>query len=93
TDAIVDLSELSETADETRLRYAACLMSDIGWRAHPDYRGDQSLNALAHAALSAIDHPGRIFLGLSVYYRHVGPGEEDSADSDRLRQMIPKRAL
>lgn len=93
TDTIFALPELAEAPDETRLRHAACLMSDIGWRAHPDYRGDQSLHALAHAALSAIDHQGRIFLGMSVYYRHVGPGEEDSPDSDRLRQLIPRRSL
>ncbi len=30
--------------EERRLRHAACLLSDIGWRAHPDYRGEQSLN-------------------------------------------------
>ena len=65
-----------ETPDERRLRHAACLFSDIGWRAHPDYRGEQSLNLIAHAGLAGIDHPGRIFLALSVYFRHVGLGEE-----------------
>ena len=34
---------LEETPEEKRLRHAACLLSDIGWRAHPDYRGEQSL--------------------------------------------------
>ena len=33
-----------------RLRHAACLLADIGWRAHPDYRGEQSLNIIANAA-------------------------------------------
>jgi hypothetical protein len=32
---------LDETAEERRLRHAACLLADIGWRAHPDYRGEQ----------------------------------------------------
>ena len=41
---------IDETAEERRLRHAACLLADIGWRAHPDYRGEQSLNIIAHAA-------------------------------------------
>jgi len=65
-------SGLDETADEKRLRHAACLLADIGWRAHPDYRGEQSLNIIANAAFVAVDHPGRAFLALSVFYRHMG---------------------
>ncbi len=56
---------LEESTEERRLREAACLLSDIAWRAHPDYRGEQSLNVIAHAALVGIDHPGRAFLALS----------------------------
>ena len=40
-----------ETDEERRLRHAACLLSDIGWRAHPDYRGEQSLIVIAHRGL------------------------------------------
>jgi exopolyphosphatase/guanosine-5'-triphosphate,3'-diphosphate pyrophosphatase len=85
-----------ETAEERRQRHAACLLSDIGWRAHPDYRGEQSLNVIAHAALSGIDHPGRIFLALSVYFRHVGSDDESGGVaelSERLKRFISKRAL
>ena len=72
TDRFMSTSGLDESAEEKRLRHAACLLADIGWRAHPDYRGEQSLNIIANAAFLAIDHPGRAFLGLSVFYRHVG---------------------
>ena len=58
TDALFEPPGPKETPEERRLRYAACLISDIGWREHPDYRGEQSLNLLAHAGLSGIDHPG-----------------------------------
>ncbi len=81
-----------ESEAERRLRHAACLLSDISWRAHPDYRGEQSLNVIAHAALGGIDHEDRIFLALSVFYRHVG-GEERNADdiSERLKEVVTKR--
>ena len=57
TDRFMASSGLDETAEERRLRHAACLLADIGWRAHPDYRGEQSLNIIAHAGFAAIDHP------------------------------------
>jgi exopolyphosphatase / guanosine-5'-triphosphate,3'-diphosphate pyrophosphatase len=92
TDPLFGEESLLETPDETRLRHAACLMSDIGWRAHPDYRGEQSLNVLAHATLGGIDHEGRIFLALSVYFRHVGLGESGGADlSERLKAFVNRR--
>jgi exopolyphosphatase/guanosine-5'-triphosphate,3'-diphosphate pyrophosphatase len=90
TDTIFADPALAETSEQRRLRHAACLMSDIGWRAHPDYRGEQSLNVLAHASIGGIDHAGRVFLALAVYYRHVGPVETDQV-SDRLKALLPKR--
>jgi exopolyphosphatase/guanosine-5'-triphosphate,3'-diphosphate pyrophosphatase len=80
-----------ETPDERRLRHAACLLADIGWRAHPDYRGEQSLNIIAHAAFVGVDHPGRAFLGLSVFYRHAGNTETEL--SPRLRTLVDQRLL
>ncbi|MDZ4841777.1 MAG: Ppx/GppA phosphatase family protein [Hyphomicrobium aestuarii] len=92
TDQLFTGDDLAETQDERRLRHAACLMSDVGWRAHPDYRGAQSLNVLAHASLGGIDHPGRVFLALAVYYRHQGPHDKDRI-SDALKALASKRAL
>ena len=92
TDALFEGDGPKETDDERRLRHAACLLSDIAWRAHPDYRGEQSLNLIAHAGLSGIDHPGRIFLALAVYYRHIGADEGDAGDlSTRLTTLVTRR--
>lgn len=63
---------LEETGQEARLRHAACLLADIGWRAHPEYRGTQSLNIIAHASFIGVDHPGRLFLALVNAYRNDG---------------------
>ena len=94
TDALFSGGGPSETPEERRMRHAACLISDIGWRAHPDYRGEQSLNVIAHAALGGIDHPGRIFLALSVYFRHAGAGESSAEElSSRLKAIVPRRTL
>jgi exopolyphosphatase / guanosine-5'-triphosphate,3'-diphosphate pyrophosphatase len=91
TDDFMESSGLDEDAEEVRLRRAACLLADIGWRAHPDYRGEQSMNIIAHAAFVGIDHPGRAFLALSVFFRHAGLSEDEL--SPRLRELASTRML
>jgi exopolyphosphatase / guanosine-5'-triphosphate,3'-diphosphate pyrophosphatase len=92
TDRFMASSSLDETGEERRLRHAACLLADIGWRAHPDYRGEQSLNIIAHGGFTAIDHPGRAYLALSVFYRHVGLVMDDEL-SPRLRELASTRMI
>lgn len=84
-------SGLEETAEEKRLAHAACLLADIGWRAHPDYRGEQSLNIIAHAGFVGVDHPGRVFIALSVYFRHVGLIDDEL--SPRIRELASSRII
>jgi exopolyphosphatase/guanosine-5'-triphosphate,3'-diphosphate pyrophosphatase len=91
TDRFMASSGIEETAEERRLRHAACLLADIGWRAHPDYRGEQSMNIIAHGAFVAVDHPSRAYLALSVYFRHAGLSEDDL--SPRLRELATTRML
>jgi exopolyphosphatase/guanosine-5'-triphosphate,3'-diphosphate pyrophosphatase len=92
TDRFMVSSGLDEPGEERRLRHAACLLADIGWRAHPDYRGEQSLNIIAHGGFTAIDHPGRAYLALAVFYRHVGLVMDDEL-SPRLRELASTRMI
>ena len=82
---------LDETEAEARLRHAACLLIDVGWRAHPEYRGEQSLNLIAHASFIGIDHPGRAYLALANFYRHEGLIDEQL--SPRIRELVPTRLM
>jgi exopolyphosphatase/guanosine-5'-triphosphate,3'-diphosphate pyrophosphatase len=82
---------LDETTEEARLRVAACLLGDIGWRAHPEYRGEQSLNLIAHAAFIGIDHPGRAYLALANFYRHEGLIDEGL--SPHIRELASTRLI
>ncbi|MBU1335177.1 MAG: Ppx/GppA family phosphatase [Alphaproteobacteria bacterium] len=61
-----------ETAEQARLRTVSCLLADIGWRAHPDYRGPQSVDSVAYGSLSGVDHPGRAFLAQVIAVRYDG---------------------
>jgi exopolyphosphatase/guanosine-5'-triphosphate,3'-diphosphate pyrophosphatase len=90
-DTFLESSNFDETPEERRLRHAACLLADIGWRAHPDYRGEQSLNVIAHAAFIGLDHPGRAYLSLSVFYRYAGL--KDDPATQGLRSLVGARLL
>lgn len=82
---------IEETEDEARYRRAACLLADIGWRAHPEYRGTQSLNIISHASFIGIDHPGRAFIALAIMFRHEGVYEDAVAPS--LMRLVSPRLL
>jgi exopolyphosphatase/guanosine-5'-triphosphate,3'-diphosphate pyrophosphatase len=81
---------IDETEDEVRYRKAACLLADIGWRAHPEYRGTQSLNIIAHASFIGVDHPGRAYLALTSLFRHEGLFKESSPE---IRSLATPRLL
>ncbi|WP_417671853.1 exopolyphosphatase [Roseibium sp.] len=92
TDQIFAELGIEESEQEQHLRQSACLLSDIGWRAHPDYRGEQSLNIISNAAFVGLDHAGRAYLAAAVFYRHQGLGEGSLSSvikklsTDRLRE-------
>ena len=90
TDVFMRSTHFEETAEDVRLRHAACLLADTSWRAHPDYRSSQSLNMIANAAFVGVDHPGRGFLALAVTYRHMSLDEDVTP---LLRGLVSPRLL
>src|SRR5262249_38846553 len=50
TEALFQRRDLIEKQEERRLRKAACLLVDVGWRAHPDYRGERALGLIAQSS-------------------------------------------
>jgi exopolyphosphatase/guanosine-5'-triphosphate,3'-diphosphate pyrophosphatase len=90
TDEFMKSTHLEETSEERRLRHAASLLTDVNWRAHPDYRGEQSLNMVANASFMGIDHSARAFLALATSYRHLSADEDISP---QLRSLVSARML
>src|SRR6202043_3240936 len=71
-----------------RLRPAACLLSDIGWRVHPDHRGEETLNLITNGNFGSISHQGRAFVALSVFYRYAGLSEQNEPPAI-IQQLAP----
>jgi exopolyphosphatase len=80
TGRMVPMFGINESEEESRYRQAACLLADISWRAHPDYRGPQALNLIAHSSLVGITHPGRAYLALANYYRFEGLQDDGASE-------------
>jgi exopolyphosphatase / guanosine-5'-triphosphate,3'-diphosphate pyrophosphatase len=90
TGRLIATTHLEEDDDDRRLRHAACLLSDISWRAHPDYRGAQAYDLVANAAFVGVDHPSRAFLALAAAYRHLS--NEDFV-TPQSRSLVTARNL
>ncbi len=59
-----------------RLVKAACLLHDVNWRAHPDYRSESCFDTATRANLGGLDHKGRVYLGLALMNRYKSPGAD-----------------
>jgi len=88
TDRFVRVVKLRETDEDRRLRHAACLLSDIGWRVHPDHRGEETLSLITNGNFGSINHQGRAFVALSVFYRYAGLSEENEPPA-MVRELVP----
>jgi exopolyphosphatase/guanosine-5'-triphosphate,3'-diphosphate pyrophosphatase len=88
TDRLVRVVRLRETEEDRRLRHAACLLSDIGWRVHPDHRGEETLSLITNGNFGSISHQGRAFVALSVFYRYAGLSEENEPPA-LVRELVP----
>ncbi|MBR0696032.1 exopolyphosphatase [Bradyrhizobium lablabi] len=88
TDRLVRVVKLRETEEDRRLRHVACLLSDIGWRVHPDHRGEETLSLIMNGNFGSITHQGRAFVALSVFYRYAGLSEENEPPQ-QIRELVP----
>ncbi len=57
-----------EPQDEQRVRHAACLLSDIAWRAHPDFRAERGVDMALHGNWVAITAPERAALAQALHF-------------------------
>lgn len=53
-----------------RLIRACCLLHDVSWRAHPDYRAEICFDNATRANLGGLTHSERVYLGLALLHRY-----------------------
>ncbi len=81
--------------ERMRLVKAACLLHDVNWRAHPDYRSESCFDTATRANLGGLDHKGRVYLGLALMNRYKSPGADSRLtpllkllDDEEIRHAI-----
>jgi exopolyphosphatase/guanosine-5'-triphosphate,3'-diphosphate pyrophosphatase len=75
-----------EAEDAARLREAACWMSDIGSRDHPQYRAEQAFFRVLRQPGIGLDHYARAFLALTLALRYEA--EPDAAFLAPARMLL-----
>lgn len=80
-----------EEPGDRRLRKVAAILSDIGWRDHPDYRGEQAFLEILRAPFAGITHHERLKLALAVYHRYAG--DEEPPGLQRMKRLLSPSSL
>lgn len=70
-----------QPASERRLRQAACHLSDLVWRDHPDYRAELALARVLRLPLLGIDHPERCYLAIALHARYGGEADDRAIEA------------
>ncbi len=73
-----------EPAEMHRLHMAACLLCDIAWRGHPDFRAERAVEIVLHGQFVGIGHKGRAFLALALNQNYGA-----SVDRSQIGRILP----
>jgi exopolyphosphatase / guanosine-5'-triphosphate,3'-diphosphate pyrophosphatase len=80
-----------EPAGDRRLRLAACLLSDIAWRAHPDFRPERGVDVALHGNWVAVTAAERAALACALH--HCFGGDPDAPVMATLMLLAPPQLL
>jgi len=58
-----------------RLRLAACMLADVAWQAHPDFRAERGVDMALHGNWVGIDAPGRVMVAQALFANFGGSGK------------------
>ena len=81
-----------DSSDMQRLRLAVCLLGDIAWNAHPDFRAERAVDMAIHGNWVGIDAHGRAMLGRALCSAFSGDGGFSSKLTALLRPGEGERA-
>lgn len=70
-----------ETPAQRRIRHAACLLGDVFWVEHPDYRAKQGFFRTLRISFVGVEHPERARLAMTIYHRYNGPEDDPAVNS------------
>ncbi len=63
-----------ESPGDARIRHATCLLADVGWRAHPEFRAERGFETALHGNWVGIDSRGRGMMSHALWNSFGGQG-------------------
>ena len=76
-----------------RLRLTTCLLGDIAWNAHPDFRAERAVDMALHGNWVGIDSHGRAVLGRALCSAFGGDGGFSTEVAKLLREGEVERVV
>jgi exopolyphosphatase / guanosine-5'-triphosphate,3'-diphosphate pyrophosphatase len=67
-----------------RLQYAVCLLGDIAWRGHPDFRAEKAVESALHGNFVGVNHRDRAYVAVALNQAYGAP-----IDTPHLAPMLP----
>jgi exopolyphosphatase/guanosine-5'-triphosphate,3'-diphosphate pyrophosphatase len=61
-----------DSPGDARLRLAACLLADVAWAAHPDFRAERGVEMALHGNWVGVDAPGRVMMAQALFANFGG---------------------
>ncbi len=80
----------AEEEDRRRI-LASCLLSDIGWNEHPDYRAEHAFFRALRLPYAGLSHADRVFIAATVFVRYNGNSE--AAVVNDVRSLLDPEQL
>ncbi len=73
-----------DPARRDKLHMAICLLSDVAWRGHPDFRAEKAVNAILYGHYVGLTHRDRGYIAVALNQAYGA-----SVDAPHLAQMLP----
>ena len=58
--------KISDPAHRDKLHHAICLLGDIAWRGHPDFRAEKAVETVLHGHFVGLTHRDRAYLAVAL---------------------------
>ncbi len=68
----------------TRLHQAICLLSDIAWRGHPDFRAEKAVEMALHGNFVGLTHNDRAYVAVALNQTYGAP-----IDTPQISSTLP----
>jgi exopolyphosphatase/guanosine-5'-triphosphate,3'-diphosphate pyrophosphatase len=76
--------KVADPARREKLHHAICLLGDIAWRGHPDFRAEKAVEAVLHGHFVGVSHIDRAYLAVAMNQAYGA-----SIDLAHVAQILP----